>query len=287
MKKISLLIMAAGLGSRFKGGIKQLEPVGANGELLMDYSIDNAIKAGFNEVVFIIRHDIEKDFMAKIGKRISQKIAIKIVYQELNKVPAAYQDANRTKPFGTTHAVLMAKDVINNPFVVINADDYYDLDAFQKMYAFLINNKDDQCYCLAGYKLGNTLSKVGAVNRGVCVTKDHYLTALTETHNIMLKTKELISDEGKPLTLNTVVSMNSWGFMPSIFTYLEQDFLSFLESNKNDNTKECILPDSISHLITTKMVQVKVLETTSKWFGMTYYEDVEEAKKHIAALQAK
>lgn len=287
MKKISLLIMAAGLGSRFKGGIKQLEPVGANGELLMDYSIDNAIKAGFNEVVFIIRHDIEKDFMAKIGKRISQKIAIKIVYQELNKVPAAYQDTNRTKPFGTTHAVLMAKDVINNPFVVINADDYYDLDAFQKMYAFLINNKDDQCYCLAGYKLGNTLSKVGAVNRGVCVTKDHYLTALTETHNIMLKTKELISDEGKPLTLDTVVSMNSWGFMPSIFAYLEQDFLSFLESNKNDNTKECILPDSISHLITTKMVQVKVLETTSKWFGMTYYEDVEEAKKHIAALQAK
>lgn len=282
MTKISLVIMAAGIGSRFGGGIKQLELVGPNGEIIMDYSIYDAIKSGFNKIIFIIRKDIEKDFKEVIGNRIEKickklNVEVHYAYQELENIPSAFKVLkDRKKPWGTGHAVLSCKDIINEPFAVINADDYYGKDSFKNMYEFLSKNNNE--FCMAGFKLKNTLSDNGGVTRGICqVDKNDYLTEITETSNI-IKVGEKAVVEGNEVDINSNVSMNMWGLTSEFLDILEQGFIKFLEKEVNNIKSEYLLPIFIGELLKENRIKVKVLETKDKWFGVTYKEDKEFVK---------
>ncbi len=280
MKTTTLLIMAAGIGSRFGGGIKQLAPVGPNGEIIMDYSIHDAIEAGFNKIVFVIRKDIEADFRAVIGDRIEkvcEKANVKVEYafQALDKLPAGYfVPEGRTKPWGTGQAVLVAKDVINEPFAVINADDYYGKEAFVLLHDFLENEVSDDKYCMAGFILKNTLSDNGAVTRGICRTdENNWLTAIAETSGIE-KTATGAQAGGVEVDVESPVSMNMWGLPVSYMNTLERDFTAFLDSiGENPLKAEYLLPIHIGQLLENKEIGVKVLKTNDKWFGVTYKED--------------
>ena len=282
--KTTLLIMAAGIGSRFGGGIKQLEPVGFNGEIIMDYSIHDAIKAGFNKIVFIIRKDIEADFREVIGERIEKLCAslgveIGYAFQSLDDIPAPYSvPEGRAKPWGTGQAVLCAKDVVNEPFAVINADDYYGKEAFKKLYDFL-NSADckENAFCMAGFVLKNTLSDNGGVTRGVCKVNDSgYLTDVDETSNI-IKTSKGAEADGREIDPDSYVSMNMWGLTPEFIKMLEGGFVDFFEGAAKENPlkAEYLLPIYIGQLLNEGKVSVKVLETKDKWFGVTYKEDKE------------
>ena len=286
MTKISLVIMAAGIGSRFGGGIKQLELVGPNGEIIMDYSIYDAIKSGFDKIIFIIRKDIEKDFKEVIGNRIEKickklNVEVHYAYQELENIPSAFKvPKDRKKPWGTGHAVLSCKDIINEPFAVINADDYYGKDSFKNMYEFLSKNNNE--FCMAGFKLKNTLSDNGGVTRGICqVDKNDYLSEIIETSNI-IKVGEKAVVEDREIDINSNVSMNMWGLTPEFINTLEQGFIKFLEKEVNkevNNIKsEYLLPIFIGELLKENRIKVKVLETKDKWFGVTYKEDKEFVK---------
>lgn len=288
MTKISLVIMAAGIGSRFGGGIKQLEPVGPNGEIIMDYSIYDAIKSGFDKIIFIIRKDIEKDFKEVIGNRIEKicsklNVEVHYAYQELDNIPSNFKaPKDRKKPWGTGHAVLACKDIIDEPFAVINADDYYGKNSFKNMYEFL--SKNNNKFCMVGFKLKNTLSDNGGVTRGICqVDKNDYLTEIIETSNI-IKMGEKTFVENREIDINSNVSMNMWGLTPEFINTLEQGFIEFLEKEVNNIKSEYLLPIFIGELLKENRIKVKVLETKDKWFGVTYKEDKEFVKTSFKEL---
>lgn len=296
--KTTLVIMAAGIGSRFGGGIKQLEPVGPNGEIIMDYSIHDAIEAGFDNIIFIIRKDLEKDFKEVIGDRIEKICDVSYAYQELDDLPEGFSKPDgRNRPWGTGQALLACKDLITDPFVVINADDYYGKTAFTKVHDYLVSpskDKDSFSLCLAGFILKNTLSENGGVTRGVCsIDEDFNLTKITETHNIV-KTGNgaaVLPKDGThlPLDANSYVSMNMWGSTPKFLSVLETGFIEFLTDLPSDDIKsEYILPTIIDGLIKSGKAKVKLLETKDKWFGVTYKEDkqvVVDAIKQLIATQ--
>lgn len=291
MSVTTLVIMAAGMGSRY-GGIKQLEPVGPGGEIIMDYSIYDAIQVGFNKVVFIIRKDLKKDFREVVGDRIASQVEVEYVFQELDMLPAGFHNPEgRTKPWGTGQAVLCCKDTVKEPFAVINADDYYGKEAYKKLYDFLNNGskKPDQ-YCMAGFILGNTLSENGAVTRGVCrAGKDGYLEDIAETSGIVRKgdyaAAKNQAGEDIIIDLNSVVSMNMWGFEPSLFAELEKGFKEFLSDlPENEVKKEYLLPEVVGELIHSGKAKVKILNTADRWFGVTYKEDKEAVVSSIREL---
>lgn len=294
MKKTTLVIMAAGIGSRFGGGIKQLEPVGPNGEIIMDYSIMDAMNAGFNNVVIIIRKDLEKDFHEAIGKRIEKSANITYAFQELDALPEGFAvPQGRIKPWGTGQAILSCRGLINEPFAVINADDYYGKEAFAKIHHYLENIvpfKNRFHFCMAGFILKNTLSEHGGVTRGICrVDENNLLKRIVETRNI-IKTSEGASVQAPdgsfvPLSPDTRVSMNMWGLTPDFIDFLEDDFTEFLKAlPKDDLTAEYLLPTIIDRLIQNGQATVTLLETHDKWFGVTYREDKEFVVNSIKEL---
>ena len=284
MKKTALVIMAAGIGSRFGKGIKQLAPVGPNGEIIMEYSIYDALEAGFNKVVFIIRKDLEEEFRAVIGNKIEQITEVEYAFQSLEDLPDGFEKpADRTKPWGTGQAVLAAKNVLSEPFMVINADDYYGKEAYVKVHDYLVQKQPEDGLlhiCMAGFRLGNTLSDNGSVTRGVCHIENGALVGVTETHDIY-KTEngaESRSADGtaEELDVNSLVSMNMWGLTPAFMDVLEKGFVEFLQNlDAADIRKEYLLPEMIDRLIKEGKAKVDVLDTKDTWFGVTYQEDKE------------
>lgn len=295
MKNTSLVIMAAGIGSRFGGGIKQLESIGPGGEIIMDYSIYDALNAGFNKIVFIIRKDLENDFKQIIGNKIERLAPVSYAYQELEKLPNGFFNSEkRVKPWGTGHALLCAKDVIEEPFVAINADDYYGKESFIKIHDYLVNDMilDSKQFdlCMAGFHLGNTLSDNGGVTRGICqMDENNRLTNVSETYEIRQCKSAAIgyneSGNSVELELNQNVSMNMWGLSPVFLNELEKEFPVFLNNLKEEDIKtEFLLPKIIDKLIQSQRAKVQVLETHDKWFGVTYKEDKEQVSAAIKKL---
>lgn len=276
--KPTLLILAAGMGSRF-GGLKQVEPVGSNGETILEYSVFDAIRAGFGKVVFVIRESFADDFKARFESKLAGKIEIEYVYQETNMLPKGFiLPEGREKPWGTGHAVLMAKDVINEPFAAINADDFYGAEAYQVIAKFLNKSIETDKYAMVGYQLNNTLSEFGSVSRGICVTNDqNELTQITETHKIRMEKNQVLceSENGKKveLTGDETVSMNFWGFHPSIFKNIENQFIEFLSNNIHLPKSEFYIPFVVFEMIQKQQISVDVLIADSPWFGVTYQED--------------
>ena len=285
MNKATLVIMAAGIGSRFGGGIKQLEPVGPNGEIIMDYSIADAMDAGFDKVVFVIRKDLEKDFKEVIGNRIEEKVQVEYAFQELDDIPEQYREVfrERKKPWGTGQAILCCRDVVHEPFLVINADDYYGKEAYREAYKELTSDKEDSDVMnisMVGFILKNTLSEYGGVTRGVCkVDEKRMLREIVETHNIIKTDKGAavkLDEREEEIDIESPVSMNMWGLQPGFFEILEKGFSEFLSQlNEEDLKSEYLLPTIIGALLKQGKVQVKVLESKDKWFGVTYKEDKE------------
>lgn len=272
----TLLVLAAGMGSRY-GGLKQLEPVGPNDETIMDYSIFDARRAGFGKVVFVIRRDIEDAFKRTIGARYEKKVAVDYVFQEIGKlIPGFSVPAGRTKPWGTTHAILMAANAIHEPFAVINADDFYGAKSYQVMEQHMQSGTAE--YAMVGFTLRNTLSEFGTVARGVChVSDDGYLKDITELKSIEREGSRItnIDSEGQETILNgnEIVSMNMWGFTPPIFGQLYDHFQRFLKRYGEDQKAECYIPSTVNALIQADQAQVKVLRSGDAWFGVTYRED--------------
>lgn len=293
MSKVTLVVMAAGIGSRFGGGIKQLEAVGPNGEIIMDYSIHDALEAGFNKVVFVIRKDLEKDFKEIIGRRMEKLVEVEYAYQELNDIPERFlkKTEGRKKPWGTGQAILCCKDVVDEPFLVINADDYYGKEAYREAYAYLTGRKDDNAYeaCMVGFVLKNTLSDNGGVTRGVCKVDEHrMLSEIIETSNIV-KTAEgaavQTEDGAVPIDVESEVSMNMWGLSPAFFDVLEKGFDVFLEKLDPENLKgEYLLPTIIGDLLKEGKMRVEVRKSHDEWFGVTYKEDKPDVVASIQKL---
>lgn len=285
--KTTLLIMAAGIGSRFGEGIKQLEPVDSNNHIIMDYSIHDAIEAGFNEVVFIIRKDIEKEFKKAIGNRITDicakyNVTVDYAFQDINDIPGTLPEG-RTKPWGTGQAVLAAKNIIDSPFVVINADDYYGKEAFKAVHEFLVNGGKS---CMAGFVLKNTLSDNGSVTRGICkMDSDNNLTEIIETKNIIKTGDRAVADD-QVLDIDSLVSMNMWGLTPDFLDILEEGFKEFFnkEVSQNPLKSEYLIPVFIGQLLEQGKMNVKVLRTDDTWYGMTYKEDVITVKERFSDM---
>ena len=292
--KTTLIIMAAGIGSRFGEGIKQLARMGPNGEIIMDYSIYDAKEAGFNKVVFIIRKDIEQEFKQVIGDRIKDQIEVDYVFQELVDIPEGYDvPEGRTKPWGTGQAVLCCKDIVNEPFVIINADDYYGKEAFHKLHEFLVAGESQDAIGMAGFILKNTLSNNGTVTRGICLADENdMLTKVVETTGIQANMDGQILCDNEEVKQwihpDVKVSMNMWAACPKFFEHLEAGFHLFLQNLKEDShKKEYLLPNIVDHLIQEKEMNVKVLETKDHWFGITYKEDKEAVKSAFSKLIAE
>lgn len=295
MKKTALAIMAAGIGSRFGGGIKQLEPIGPAGEIIMDYSIHDALEAGFDKIIFIIRRDLEKDFKEIVGKRIEKIADVEYAFQEIDDLPEGFSaPAQRTKPWGTGQAILSIRNIAKEPFLVINADDYYGKEAFRKIHAYMVEEMDEDALvydiCMGGFILSNTLSDNGGVTRGVCeVGEDDVLRRVTETYNITKNSQGISATdkEGNPVTVyeEQHVSMNMWGLTPGFIKELEKGFPVFLSSLKEGDIKtEYLLPTIIDQMIRDEKARVKVLETRDKWFGVTYREDKDTVVESIRQL---
>ena len=294
--KVSLVIMAAGLGSRY-GGSKQVDGIGPHREILMEYSIHDAIRAGFNKIVFIIKPEMEEmmrricgDYLEKKTAKDGSPVEVAYVFQDFSSVPEFYQiPEGRTKPFGTVHALLCAAPAVDGPCCVINADDYYGVEAYQTIYNELVQMPADGKATMVGYLLKNTASLHGTVSRGVCTVEDGRLRSVREALKIQLYPDGSLKDlaEDRPLEPDTVVSMNFWGFAPSIFPALQEYFENFLRNEAGDNVKaECLLPVMVDHQMQTGKLEVSVLQSTDKWFGMTYQEDratVAEALKKLHA----
>ena len=282
---MTLVIMAAGMGSRF-GGLKQIEAVGPNGEFIIDYSIYDAIKAGFKKVVFIIKEENYEIFKETIGKRISNHIKVEYVFQNNNNVPVSIPN-ERVKPLGTAHAILCCKDVLHENFAIINADDFYGRDSYLKVKDFISNNKNDNEFTLIGYNAIDTITNNGSVKRGICNVKDNYLVNLNESvinlENGKLNGKTLVDNKDIEVNNDTTVSMNMFGFTPKLFELLENDFKNFL--NNNDlMTAEYLIPEEVNKYLRNGIVNVKVIKTTSKWYGITYKEDLQLIKDEIKKL---
>ncbi len=294
MKKATLVIMAAGIGSRFGGGIKQLEAVGPNGEIIMDYSIFDAMEAGFNKVVFVIRKDLEADFKEVIGNRISKVVETAYAFQEVGDIPKEYSEtfAARTKPWGTGQAILVCKDIVKEPFLVINADDYYGKEAYVEAFEELTKEevKDETLeISMVGFVLGNTLSENGGVTRGVCkVNQDGFLTKVEETSNIVMCGNGAAietADEMIEIDVQSPVSMNMWGLSPRFIEVLEAGFEEFIgKLDASDMKSEYLLPTIIGALLEESKIRVKVLNSNDKWFGVTYREDKESVVDSIREL---
>ncbi len=291
-KKPTLLILAAGIGSRY-GGLKQLDKVGPSGETIIDYSVYDAIRAGFGKVVFVIRENIEADFRAFFDEKLKGKIEVDYVFQEINKIPDGLNfDKERVKPWGTGHAVLMAKDVINENFAVINADDFYGREAYQTLADyFKSENNQETDYCMVGYELKNTLSENGFVSRGQCKSDENaFLFDVIERTHIERKNNSIVfQDENEKLIEldeNTLVSMNFWGFTPSYFKFLDEKFRRFINENIDNLKAEFYIPSSVNELIEEKRARVKVLHSKASWFGVTYKEDKAGVIENIRQLIA-
>jgi len=276
---ITLLILAAGMGSRY-GGLKQLAALGPNGETIMDYSVDDAIAAGFNKVVFVIRKTMQESFETQILSKYKHKINCECVYQELELLPEGFQKhIEREKPYGTAHAILVARNAIKEPFAVINADDFYSRKAFIAMADFLRqpNNDEKPTFAMIGYQLKNTLSKHGTVARGVCQTNDKQeLVAITEMTKIEQKENQIFNTDEKgrgALTGEEPVSMNFWGFTPYFFTFLNDLFIDFLKENNRNPKSEFPIPTAINYFITNNLAAIKVIDCDAVWFGVTYQAD--------------
>ena len=277
--KPTLFILAAGMGSRY-GGLKQLDGVGPNGETIMDYSVYDAIRAGFGKVVFVIRHDFEQEFRDKIISKYKDHIDVDVVFQDITALPAGFApNPERTKPWGTGHAVLMGKDVIKEPFAVINADDFYGAESFQILADALRKVADkENCYCMVGFQIENTLSENGTVSRGHCqVSEEGYLTGVKECHGIQRKGDKLVytlaDGTEAEFPAGAAVSMNMWGFTPDYFVHTEKVFIEFLQKNASELKSEFYIPTVVNDLITSGTVTLKVEKTPSKWFGVTYAAD--------------
>ena len=294
--KTTLIIMAAGLGSRFGTGIKQLAKMGLNDEIIMDYSIHDAKEAGFNKVVIIIRKDIEEEFKQVIGNRICKYMDVEYVFQNINDLPVGFSvPEGRIKPWGTGQAILCCKDIVKDPFVIINADDYYGKDAFKILHDFLIEHysKTDKFRMgMAGFVLKNTLSKNGTVTRGICMTdENNMLIRVRETKGIGYNAegKLVCAQEENMSILNqhAIVSMNMWAGYPEFIDYLEKDFINFLNENGNSQDAEYLLPTIIDNLLQNNKATVKVMKTHDKWIGITYAEDTKLAQESFRAMVKK
>lgn len=290
--KPTLFVLAAGMGSRY-GGLKQLDSLGPNGETIMDYSVYDALQAGFGKIVFVIRKDFEEDFRKKVLAKYEGHIPVEVVFQATDKLPDGYTcPADRTKPWGTNHAILMGKEVINEPFAVINADDFYGRDAFKVIAEELARprtRKGD--YCMVGFRVGNTMTENGSVSRGVCTVKDGNLDTIVERTAISFDKDHAIvfTDENgteQHLEASTPVSMNLWGFTPDYFDYSEREFRNFLDKNIDTPKSEYYIPSCVDTLVKSGEATVKVLDTDSRWFGVTYAEDRPGVVAKFAELHA-
>lgn len=293
----TLIIMAAGIGSRFGKGIKQLEKMADTGEIIMDYSIYDAISAGFNKVVFVIRKEIEEEFRQVIGDRIAEKITVAYAFQELEDLPEGFTvPEGRKKPWGTGQAVLACRDIVKEPFVIINADDYYGRSAYKMLHEFLSRTSKESStdgrlkLAMAGFRLKNTLSENGTVTRGLCVAdEDGMLKHVVETRGIRTQRDRVICDNESAMVLLTpdsIVSMNMWAGTPELFPILEQGFQEFLNETEGDALKkEYLLPDIVADLLDKKQAEVTVLSTDDHWIGITYQEDVKKARADFTALE--
>ncbi len=285
MQDLTLLVMAAGMGSRY-GGLKQLDPVSPNGETIIDYSVFDAIRAGFNKVIFIIREEFENEFKNQITNKYKNKIEVEFVFQDLSNLPKGYNCPNgRLKPWGTGHAILSAKKLINEPFVVINGDDFYGFESFEVISKFYLSGKKE--YSMVAFKLENTLSKFGAVSRGLCQVSEGFLNSVVETKELQ-RNKNLISSN-RDINLNgsELVSMNMWGFTPKLFDYLEKKFPLFLDIYGDKLNSEFLIPSIVNDLIVSKTNRLLVLNSESNWFGVTYKEDKPNVVKEINKLIKK
>lgn len=291
MKNVTLVVMAAGTGSRFGGGIKQLEAMGPNGEIIMDYSIYDALSVGFNKVVFVIRKDLEEVFDEVIGQRIKQKVHVEYAFQEVDNIPEEYQKtfSERSKPWGTGQAILACKGLIHEPFLVINADDYYGKEAYKVAYEYLTadTSRNGLKASMVGFILKNTLSDNGGVTRGVCQVANGQLVDIEETHNIEHIDGKAIS-EGKEIDKESVVSMNMWGLYPDFLDILDSGFVEFLSKlDPTDLKSEYLLPTIIGDLLHDGQISVDVLTSHDEWYGVTYKEDKDFVKESIQKLIAQ
>ena len=288
--KPTLFILAAGMGSRY-GGLKQLDGLGPNGETIMDYSVYDAMHAGFGKIVFVIRHSFEKEFREKVISKYADKIQVEVVFQELDYLPEGFKlNPDREKPWGTNHALLMGRSVINEPFGIINADDFYGRESFQILAGMLstMSGKERQ-YCMLGYLLGNTLSESGTVARGVCeIDNENYLTKVVERTQIEridgVPCYKEEDETWKNLTDTTPVSMNMWGFTPDYFELSEKCFIEFLNTNKDNLKAEFLIPTVVNDLVEKNEIKVKLINTPSVWFGVTYAKDRPEVVHRIEGL---
>ncbi len=292
--KPTLLVLAAGMGSRY-GGLKQLDGVGPHGETIMDYSVYDAMRAGFGKVVFVIRHDFEDDFNARVLSKYKNHIPVTVVYQETDSLPEGYTvPEDRTRPWGTGHAVMMGADAINEPFAVINADDFYGRNAFEVMADFLKDSENKQGrYCMVAFKVGNTMTENGSVSRGVCTVDDNNcLSSIVERrriefdgdHNPVFIDEE--TEQPNRLDVTTPVSMNLWGFTPDFFVHSQKEFKRFLDLFSNDNKREFYIPNVVDFLINNGKASVRVLTTDSRWFGVTYADDRQNVCDNLKALHS-
>ncbi|MED5457209.1 MAG: sugar phosphate nucleotidyltransferase [Verrucomicrobiota bacterium] len=292
MNSVTLLVLAAGMGSRY-GGLKQLDAVGPNGETVIDYSVFDAIRAGFKKVVFIIREDFKKEFQSSIGNKFQSQIEVEYAYQKLEVLPPGYSlPQDREKPWGTGHAILSAKQVVNEPFAVINADDFYGKLAYQKIFQYLSTVSIDSSpsrFCMVGYPLINTLSEFGSVSRGICIVSDqNKLESVNELTCIQKIENEIVNEDEfqkrQVLSRDEVVSMNMWGFTPQLFSQLEKLFSEFLSENIDNLSSEFYIPFAVDNLIQSNIATVEVLETTEQWFGVTYKEDKSYVQSAVCNL---
>lgn len=286
MKKTTLLVMAAGMGSRF-GSLKQITPLGPHQKALLHYTVYDAVHAGFDKIVFVIRESFAPEFKEFVGKYSEGLVETQYCYQNMEQLPGGMSPVNREKPWGTAHAIWCAKDLIHEPFAALNADDFYGSDAFVRAHDFLANEASDKEFCLVGYRLASTLSENGTVSRGVCESdpKQH-LTAVTECTKIGRQADGSIKDEesGRMLNDEDIVSMNFWGFTPKVFDEIEKQFVEFYQSNKENPKSEFYIPKVVDRMIKDKVAEVKVLKTTAKWFGVTYKEDTPGVNAALAAF---
>lgn len=282
MKNLTLLVMAAGMGSRY-GGLKQLDPVGPSNETIIDYSVYDAIKAGFSKIIFVIRKDFENQFRSRVSDKYSGKISVEYAFQDLNSLPDGYRCPDgRKKPWGTGHAILSARSLISEPFAVINGDDFYGRESFKILADYYKKNGNN--FSMVAFNLVNTLSQFGGVSRGVCTVKNNFLKNVIEVENIQRIDQNFSSDATILLSGNELVSMNMWGFTPIIFEHLEINFKYFLDNKGSELKSEFLIPEVVSSLSQAEKIKVKILNSAASWFGVTYKEDKSDVIDKIKGL---